>query len=340
MRGGLDRNGRLAVFERMLLMRRFEEAVAGLAADKMFAAHYHLYIGQEATGAAALEAVGPDDFMATTHRNHGHVIGRGADPGRALAEILGRADGLNGGRGGTLHLSDRSLGILSTSAVVGSCIGLATGAGLRAKQAGAGAVSVAFFGDGALEEGIAFESMNIAALWQLPVLYLCENNSPGAGGAAAGEYPASVIAARSLGDIPAAVGVPAESVDGADADAVYAVVAEALARIRGGGGPAFIEAVTTRWPGSRPLWPELKTGITELAAAWDETLITGEHARWIREHDPVLRFARTLAGQDALTREAAGAIDTRIAERIEAARAFALASPMPPPESALDGVFG
>ena len=132
------------LLERMLMMRRFEETVAATAEDHFFG-HYHLYIGQEATGAAVIEALGTDDLILTTHRNHGHIIGRGADPGPTLAEILGRADGFNGGRGGTLHLTSRDQGFLSTSAVVGGGIGLAVGAGYALKRAAGTAISVAFF---------------------------------------------------------------------------------------------------------------------------------------------------------------------------------------------------
>lgn len=337
MKGELSKEKSVSIFERMLVMRRFEEMVVRLFTEKHFYSHYHLYIGEEATGAAAIEVLGPGDLSLTTHRNHGHVVGRGAHLGKALAEILGRADGFCKGRSGTLHLSDRSTGFLSTSAVVGNCIGLATGAGYALKQAGNGHVSVAFFGDGALEEGVAFESMNLAALWSLPVLFLCENNSAGAGGA--GDYPSSVNAAKKLTDIPDSLGLPTQSVDGTDVRAVYGAVSDAIAGIREGGGPAFVEAITERWPGSVPIWPELKTGVTDLTMAWDESKITGEHAGWIRNHDPALRFARELVADARLTQDEAMALDKRVNDNMEAARSFAIASPFPQPESALEGVF-
>lgn len=337
MGGELNRDKALSVFERMLVMRRFEEMVVRLFTEKHFFSHYHLYIGQEATGAAAIEVLRPGDLALTTHRNHGHVVGRGADLGRALAEILGRSDGFCGGRGGTLHLSDRTSGFLSTSAVVGNCIGLATGAALALKGAGKGNVSVAFFGDAALEEGVAFESMNIAALWSLPVLYLCENNSPGAGGW--GGFTSSVIAAEKLTNIPESLGIPSRRVDGEDVAAVHEAVASAVARMREGAGPAFIEAITQRWPGSVPLWPELIPGATDISMAWNDTKITGEHADWVRNHDPVLRFAREMLAAGYLSREEVLASDHRVGEKLEAARSFAIASPFPEPESAMEGVF-
>jgi pyruvate dehydrogenase E1 component alpha subunit len=144
----LTRDQSVSVFERMLLIRRFEEMVVRLFKEKHFFCHYHLYIGQEATGAAAIELLEPDDLTLTTHRNHGHVVGRGGDVGKALAEILGRADGFNRGRGGTLHMTDRSVGFLSTSAVVGNIVGLAAGAAYALKQAGKGNIAIAFFGKG------------------------------------------------------------------------------------------------------------------------------------------------------------------------------------------------
>jgi pyruvate dehydrogenase E1 component alpha subunit len=333
----LTRDQSVAILERMLLMRRFEEMVVRLFEEKHFFCHYHLYIGQEATGAAAIEALEPGDLTLTTHRNHGHVVGRGADPGKALAEILGRTDGFSKGRGGTLHMTDRSVGFLSTSAVVGSVVGLAAGAAYAFKQARKGNVAIGFFGDAALEEGLSFESMNIAALWSLTVLFLCENNSPGAGGA--GDYPSSVIAAKKLTHIPESLGIPAQMVDGADVEAVYSAVSEAVARMRDGAGPFFIEAITERWPGSRPLWPELRTGVTDLTRAWDETKITGEYADWIRNHDPVLRYARHLLAGSHLKQKDVLAQDKRINDQMETARSVAIASPLPQPESALKGVF-
>ena len=153
----LDRKTSLSIFARMLMMRYFEEAVLRLHQERRFAGHFHLYVGQEATGAAILEALGDKDLICTTHRNHGHLIGRGSDPGRTMAEILGRSTGLNGGRGGTLHASDPSLGFLSTSAIVGGCAGLAAGAAFGIKTKRESNVAVGFFGDGALEEGLVIE---------------------------------------------------------------------------------------------------------------------------------------------------------------------------------------
>jgi pyruvate dehydrogenase E1 component alpha subunit len=334
----LDQRTSLSIFERMLLMRHFEEAVIRLYKEGRFASHYHIYIGQEATGAAVLEALGEKNLICTTHRNHGHIIGRGCDPGRAMAEILGRTTGFNGGRSGTLHLCDPSHGFLSTSAVVGGCAGLATGAAFGIKAKREPHVAVGFFGDGSLEEGLVIESFNIAALWKLPVVYVCENNSAGAIGPQQGGYPTAITATDSFTRLPAAYGIHTIKVDGADMDAVHAAAREAIRRCRAGSGPVFIEAFTVRWPGSSPLWPELATE-TDLNLAWSADRIAGPHADWVRHHDPLLRAAHELTARKFATREDLKARDQAARARIAAAAAFAIDSPMPAPESAFDHVF-
>ncbi len=334
-----DADAHRRVLERMLLIRRFEEALVAMSAQKRFRSHYHLYIGQEATAAAAMESLRPDDRLVTTHRNHGHILARGADPGRAFAEILGRATGLNGGRAGTLHMSDPERGFLSTSSVVGGCIGLATGGAFAVKRRGAGGVSVGFFGDASLEEGVSFECMNLAALWKLPIVFLCENNGAGATGSSQGGFPSSLIAAPRLTGIPASLGIPTDSIDGRDADAVHEAFSHAVERCRCGDGPAFIEAVTRRWEGSKPMWPELSTGVTDLAMVWDAARIPGRYEAWYRREDPVLVLARRLLESQRLSREELLAIDAQVSARIEAARRFALESPMPDRSTAFEHVF-
>jgi len=181
----------MELYRVMLTMRRFEEALILATKSGVSVGHFHVYIGQECTGAPALSLLRPDDTIFTTHRNHGHVLARGADPGRVLAEIMGRATGYNSGKGGTLHITARELGVLPTSAVVGGVVPLATGAAFAAKQKGSDAVCMCFFGDGALEEGAFYEAINLASLWTLPVIYLCENNSEGA--IAGGKYDMIVL---------------------------------------------------------------------------------------------------------------------------------------------------
>jgi acetoin:2,6-dichlorophenolindophenol oxidoreductase subunit alpha len=336
---GLDAAAQRRVLECMLVIRRFEEALVEMSGQQLFKSHYHLYIGQEATAAAAMESLEPQDRLVTTHRNHGHVLARGADPAAAFAEILGRATGLNGGRGGTLHMSDPERGFLSTSSVVGGCIGLATGGAFALKRRGQGGVSVALFGDGSLEEGISFECMNIAALWKLPAVFMCENNGAGATGSAKGGFPSSLIAAPKLTGIAESLAIASESVDGRDVDAVHEAFSRAVERCRSGEGPAFIEVVTERWEGSKPMWPQLSTGVTDVRMALDEAPIPERYASWYREHDPVLLHVRKLVASQSLSREEVLALDAGVSRRIDAARKLAVESPMPLSETAFERVF-
>jgi TPP-dependent pyruvate/acetoin dehydrogenase alpha subunit len=329
----------IRTLEAMLTIRRFEETVVGLFEAHEFMTHFHLYIGQEATGVALMNALGPDDKIATHHRNHGHVLARGVDPKVAFAEILGRDTGINHGAAGTMHMSEPDLGFLSTSAIVGGSISLGTGASFALKTQGGDAIAVALFGDGALEEGVSYESLNLAALWDLPVLYVCENNSAGALGSAGGGFPTSVSAVDDLTDIPRTFGIPVETVDGRDPDAVFEVVSKGVQHTRARKGPFFVHVATARYAGTQPLWPTLPTGATDISMAWDESALAGEHEQWYREHDPVLRYARELLASGEASQDDLAQLDARVRERIADARQFALDSPRPTPESALDNVF-
>jgi pyruvate dehydrogenase E1 component alpha subunit len=325
--------------ETMLTIRRFEETVVGLFQAHEFMTHFHLYIGQEGTSVPLMAALGPDDKIATHHRNHGHVLARGVEPTRALAEILGRDAGINHGAGGTMHMSEPDLGFISTSAIVGGSISLATGAGFALKSQGGDAVAVGLFGDGALEEGVSYESLNLAALWDLPVVYVCENNSEGALGSAGGGFPTSVSAVDDLTDIPRTFGIPVETVDGRDVEAVHDVVGRAVEHARARKGPFFVHAATARYAGTQPLWPTLPSGATDISMAWDDSGTSGEHEQWYREHDPVLRYARQLLADGVISQEELADLDAQVTEHIASARQFALDSPRPTPESALDNVF-
>jgi pyruvate dehydrogenase E1 component alpha subunit len=322
-----------ALFHCMVLMRRFEEEVLRVAQDHPYVGRQHLHIGHEATGAGVVSALSSEDLFHTTHRNHGYLIARGADPGRALAEIMGRKDGLNGGRGGPWHLCDRGAGFLSTSAMVGGSVGLAVGAGFGLKTQGSSAISVTHFGDGTFDEGICYEALNLASLLALPVLFLCENN------AKEGQRPSSMLAAKALRDIPDALQIRSMVVDGRDADAVAAAAADAVAHIRGGSGPVFLQANLERWPGSHQTRPEFPTGVTDLTLAWEEDRIEGPHADWIRDHDGLRTYAKTLIADGTLSQDQILEIDRKVLAAIGKGRAFAEASPYPDPSQLLDGVF-
>ena len=192
---------------------------------------------------------------------------------------------------------------------------------------------MALFGDGVLDEGISYEALNYCSKFSLPVLFVCENNSQ------EGAHITSMLAAKRLTDVPASLDIETHVVDGADAEAVHAVAAAALAKIRVEGKPVFIEARLARWPGSHQMRPEFTTGVTDIAQAWDDARVAGDHAAWIRDHDPVRLHARKLLAENAITREEALAIDARVKQQMAAARAFADASPFPPASAALDNVF-
>lgn len=324
---------KIALLERMLMMRRFEEEVLRVARDHPYVGRQHLHIGHEAAGAAVAAALTPEDLLHTTHRNHGYLIARGADPGRALAEIMGRKDGLNGGRGGPWHLCDRKAGFQSTSAMVGGSVGLAIGAAFGLKKQGKKAIGIAHFGDGTLDEGICFESFNLASILSLPVLFMCENN------AKEGQRPSSMLAAKALRDLPDALQIRTVVVDGRDADAMTAAAAEAVASIRAGKGPVFLQAQLERWPGSHQIKPEFPTGVTDLSLAWEEDRIDGKHADWTRDHDGIRLFVKKLLVEKAASRDDILALDTKVKARIDAARAFAEKSPFPDAATAAQGVF-
>jgi pyruvate dehydrogenase E1 component alpha subunit len=322
----------------MLRIRRFEEALITLAQEHDIG-HYHVYIGQEPTGVPALALMETGDVAYTTHRNHGHLIARGVDPAAMAAEILGKATGTNKGKGGTLHLASKEHGFPTTSSSVGGPLPISVGSAFAFKELGLDRVSFSIFGDGALEEGAWHESINIAAMRGVPVIFLCENNSLEALGQKANEYPSSTLAATELTDLVHPFGVPAVAIDGTDTRAVHEAVSEAVIRARKGDGPSFIEARTVRWPGSRPLWPQSLTGPTDVAYAWDEARIGGEHAKWWRQQDGLIAYIRELLEADAATQEQCLAIDRDAREEMDRAITFALESPYPEPREALDDVY-
>jgi len=330
----------MRIAERMLVMRRFEEKVQELAERKLIAGLYHLYIGQEGGGAAVLEALAPNDFTLSNHRNHGHIVGRGADLGRAFAELLGRATGLNGGRGGTVHLCDPSVGFLLTSAILGGNLALALGAAYESKRRKQGRVVAVFFGDGSLEEGVAFEVFNIAAKEKLPILFVLENNNLEAISIHAGGFSAASTSVKDFCEIPRLFGIARRQV-AADSvvTAIFAHAQAAVAHCRAGSGPFLLEVMNVRWPGSNRVWPKLLTGITDLGMGWGDTPIAGEHAVWITRHDPVLRMARDHVAQGVASKAELLALDSEVRRRIDQAAAFALDSPWPQGKTAFDRVF-
>ncbi|OGQ49004.1 MAG: hypothetical protein A2W66_01575 [Deltaproteobacteria bacterium RIFCSPLOWO2_02_56_12] len=334
----VPRENLLELCRRMLLIRHFEERLIHLHDEERFSGHYHVYIGQEATGVPALSCLERGDFLFTTHRNHGHLLARGADPRRLFAEILGRKDGYNKGKGGTFHLAASELGFFHTSGIVGGIIPLATGTAYAARAKKSGQITVCLFGDGALEEGAAPESFNLASLWKLPVLFLCENNGKYGAGRAVGAAQSPTMAVYPLTDLPATYKIPAKQIDGTDAGAVHVAVSEAVAKIRRGEGPQFIETQTVRWPGSETNWPVVPVA-TDAAMAWDVSSVPEAVREWYRSSDPVLIFIRELWEKKQATKEDIAELDRDVRKAVEQAANFALASPFPEPEEALKDVF-
>ncbi len=322
----------------MLRIRRFEEALIELARTHDVG-HFHVYIGQEATGVPVLALLEDGDVAYTTHRNHGHLLARGVDAGSMMAEILGRATGTNKGKGGTLHLASAAHGVPTTSASVGGPLPIAVGSAFAFQALGRDRVSVCLFGDGALEEGAWHESANIAALRQVPVIFLCENNSLGALGHEANEYPSSTLAVPTLADLAAPFGIPSVVINGTDAHAVDEAMRAAIDRARTGGGPTFIEAQTVRWPGNRGVWPELVTGRTQVEYAWDPDAAPHGHRTWFAEQDGLLRSIRGVIDAGGSPAEIS-ALDAAARQEMEAVVEFALTSPWPEPATAYQDVFG
>ena len=325
----------------MLLIRRFEERLIELKMQHAFPGHYHVYIGQEATGVGVCGHLAPDDVVFTNHRNHGHLLARGADPGRMYAEILGKRDGYSKGKAGSFHLAAPELGIPYTSAAVGGSIPLATGAALAAQRLGRGGIVVCFIGDGVLEQGSFYEAINVASLWRLPILYVCENNGIGTVTAIerAHTSPSASLALPALTRAPEAFGIESRVVDGRDIEATSAAAHEAIGDIRRGSGPWFIEARTNRWPGNMGTWPSLVGGRTTFPETPSQDGGTGAGAGdWAETSDPLrIAFRRGLSDGRLTSADVAG-LDAEVAKRIDGAVAWALSRDLPRLEEAFTDV--
>jgi len=304
----------------MMQIRKFEDKIMELLARNIAEGGSHLYAGMEAVAVGAINAINPDDYITSTHRGHGHAIVKDGDLNALMAEILGKKTGVCKGKGGSLHLADVSKGNLGANGVVGGSIAIATGAALSCKMQGNGRIVVCFFGDGATNQGIFYESMNIAALWKLPVVYLCENNLYG--------MSVSVERASAVTDLSKkalAFDMPAETVDGMDVCAVADCVSRWAARAREGGGPSFIVAHCYRYYGHSRSDPRVYR--------------SREEERFWKERDPILLFSEKMRQQGMLTEEDISAIDQETTRQIEEATRFAMESPWPEPEELLTDLY-
>ena len=309
------------MLRQMLTIRRFEErASADYHAGKIYGV-VHCYIGEEAVAVGVCAALDRRDRIISTHRGHGHCIAKGADLNRMMAELYGRQTGYCKGKGGSMHIADFGIGMLGANGIVAGGISIITGAGLAAQMEGKGGVAVSFFGDGASNAGPFHECLNIAATWKLPMLYVCENNLYTAQTSAAATHALSDVAARAAG-----YGIPGFAVDGNDIVAVHQAAIRAVERARSGGGPTLIECKTYR-----------QRAHTERKGQPDPRDKTEVEA-W-KQKDPIALLERQLRDQGALDDAGLQAIERDVMAALEAAIAFAEASPFPLPEQATDDVF-
>jgi pyruvate dehydrogenase E1 component alpha subunit len=310
----------------MLRARRFDETL--IAHAQLVTGVFHVSIGQEGTAAALAASRAGADLIMLNHRNHGALAAIDSDLEAAFREILGRDGGPQRGRAGSLHLADAARGIHYTSAMVAGGVALAVGMGLAKRRLGHDGIVYALFGDGAMGEGAMHESLNVAALWELPVLFVCESNARGAEGRAN-----AFQAARTLTALAEVHQIPATAVDAGEPRVIEAAMAAAAGAVRGGGGPRFIEAHTEPWPGNRTFLPSLVDGELDLAQAAAQT-----PSGWAVA-DPIVREARALLAE-GVAAAALDELDEAISAAVAEAFTAAAAAPTPPAGAAFDDVWG
>jgi TPP-dependent pyruvate/acetoin dehydrogenase alpha subunit len=309
------------LLRRMCVIRAFDSTLPELYTKGLSRGSSHAAIGQEAVAVGACAALEADDYITSTHRGHGHAIAKGADLGRMMAEILGRADGYCRGKGGSMHIADFSIGMLGANGIVGGGFGLAAGAALSAQLRGDGRIALCFFGDGAINQGAFHEISNLAAIWKLPLVLLCENNQFAMSARATATVAGGDLAGRSH-----AYGFPGETVDGMDVLAVRDAVARAAGRARAGDGPTLVVAECFRFAGHF-------SGDTMAYRTHEET------DPWV-ERDPVVSFRRALIEQGVVDEAEADAIQRAAEDAVREAIEFAKQSPFPEPGSAWEDVYG
>ena len=318
----LSREILIEMQRRMLRIRYFDERAAKMVRHGQIPGAVHTSIGQEAQVVGATMALGPQDYMSGNHRSHGHPIGKGSPLGPLMAELVGKSTGICKGKGGSLHLADFSLGSLGESGIVGSSIPIALGAALSAKTLGNGRVALAFFGDGAANQGVLYESMNMAGIWKLPAIFLCENNHY------ALSTPAHTVTSGRLVDRAQGFGIPGVRVDnGQDILAVYEAVENAVARARAGEGPTLIEVMTYRF---REHAEGLKIGVDYRDAAEKEI--------WLNR-DPILIFREKLLSVYGISEEELTEVEKEVLDEVEAAFQFSQSSPYPDPSVAFEDLY-
>jgi len=312
----------LRMYRQMVRIRLFEEQVNELYTRALMPGLAHLYIGEEAVAVGICEALRKTDYLTSTHRGHGHCLAKGATPDRMFAELLGKEAGYCRGKGGSMHIADPATGNLGANAIVCGSAGIATGAALTAKRLKLDHVSVCFFGEGALGQGVLYEVMNLAALWKLPVIYVCENNFYT-------EY--THYTETTAGDLLArgtAFGVPSELVDGQDVRAVYTAAHRLVNRARRGEGPAFLVCNTYRYTGHH---------VGDINREYYRS--KQEEQEWKTKRDPIKNMGEWLTAQKIADAGALSKIDGEVREEMKVAVEFAIAAPYPSVEEVDEDVY-
>jgi acetoin:2,6-dichlorophenolindophenol oxidoreductase subunit alpha len=300
------------MYRRMMSIRLFEEQVNELYTRALMPGLAHLYIGEEAIAVGVCEALKKEDYVTSTHRGHGHCLAKGASPDLMFAELLGKKAGYCKGKGGSMHIADPATGNLGANAIVGGSIGIATGAAFASKYLKNGRVAVCFFGEGALGQGVLYEEMNLAQLWKLPVIYVCENNHYT-------EY--THFSETTAGDIlqrATAFGIQAESVDGQDVKAVYTAASKLIERARKGDGPGFLLCETYRYHGHH---------VGDINREYYRA--KNEEQHWKTNRDPIKVLGEYLLQEKLSDTAALASIQAEVTSEMKAAVEFAVNSPYP-----------
>ena len=320
----IDRDGSIAMLERMLLIRRVEERLGEEFKAGNLPGGVHLYIGEEGIAAGVCAHLTDADWIASTHRGHGHFLAKGGDPNAMVAEIYGRKTGICRGMGGSMHVADVSKGILGANGIVGAGISLTAGAALAAQLDGKGAVAVCFFGDGAAGQGVLMEALNIGALWHLPLVLVCENNGYS-------EYTrAEIVTAGTIADRAKPYGVPGVVIDGNDVIEVWTAAGAAIRRARRGEGPTLIEARTYRTRGHI----EAETAFLQGGSYRSQE----EIEQW-KERDPIDLYSRRLQADGVIDARVLEQMDRRVRAAVQAAFDFAEQSELPDVSQVFDCMF-
>jgi pyruvate dehydrogenase E1 component alpha subunit len=311
----------ISLYTKMLTIRRFEERAVREWGDGNIPGIIHSYIGQEAVAVGVCAHLRADDRIVSNHRGHGHCIAKGADLRRMMAEIYGKKTGYCKGKGGSMHIADFSIGMLGANGIVCAGLPIAVGAALAAQLEGGDRVAVVFFGDGATNEGAFHESLNLASIWRLPIIFVCENNQYGANTPTTAAMRVPTVAERTC-----AYAIPGTVIDGNDVLGVYEAAGEAVAAARSGAGPRLLEFRTYRWRHhfEGGYFPDLRP--KDEIEAW-------------KEKCPIKRFEQRLLADGVLDREQQEAINLQVLSRVEDAVNYAIESPFPDPEDALEGVY-